>query len=242
MPALQIGHSGLHTSPARAARLLALRGSSSISSSLVRHRRTWIVFPRFPGLRDSGIKWRFILSTRPDSSRRFHAASLISSLAGVILVCGPASAQTRPQVTFTKDVAPILQRSCVTCHRPGQSAPMSLRTYEEVRPWASSIRTRVSAREMPPWHIDRNVGIQEFKKNLSLADKDIETIVAWVDAGAPAGNPADMPAQRQFADGDEWAIGKPDLVVRFPAYKVPAAGPDLFPNINAPTGLTEDRY
>jgi hypothetical protein len=119
---------------------------------------------------------------------------------------------------------------------------MSLRTYDEVRPWASSIRTRVSAREMPPWHIDRNVGIQEFKKNLSLADKDIETIVAWVDAGAPAGNPADMPAQRQFADGDEWAIGKPDLVVQFPAYKVPAAGPDLFPNINAPTGLTEDRY
>jgi hypothetical protein len=119
---------------------------------------------------------------------------------------------------------------------------MSLQTYEEARPWARSIKTRVSAREMPPWHIDRNVGIQEFKNNLSLSDKDIATIVAWVDAGAPRGNPADMPAQRQFADGDQWAIGKPDLIIKFPALKVPAAGPDLFPNVTAPTGLTEDRY
>ena len=137
----------------------------------------------------------------------------------------------RAGVTFTKDVAPILQRSCVTCHRPGQSAPMSLLTYEDARPWARSIKTRVAAREMPPWHIDRNVGIQEFKNDLSLPDEDIATIVAWVDGGAPRGNPADMPPQRQFADGAEWAIGKPDLVVRFPAYHVPAAGPDLFPTI-----------
>ena len=114
-------------------------------------------------------------------------------MAGLALCSAPLAAQ---QVTFTKDVAPILQRSCVTCHRPGQIAPMSLRTYEEARPWARSIKTRVAARAMPPWHIDRNVGIQEFKNNLSLSDKDIATIVAWVDAGAPRGNPADMPAQR----------------------------------------------
>jgi len=165
-------------------------------------------------------------------------------VAGAVLFCGAASAQTpaSSNVTFTKDVAPILQRSCVTCHRPGQSAPMSLQTFEEARPWARSIKTRVSNREMPPWHIDRNVGIQEFKNNLSLNDKDIATIVAWVDGGAARGNPADMPAQRQFADGDQWAIGKPDLIVTFPAYKVPTSGPDLFPNITAPTGLTEDRY
>jgi hypothetical protein len=119
---------------------------------------------------------------------------------------------------------------------------MSLQTYEDVRPWARAIKTRTTNREMPPWHIDRNVGIQEFKKDLSLPDKDIATIAAWVDAGAPRGNPADMPAQRQFADGSEWAIGKPDLVVRFPAHMVPPTGPDLFPNLNAPTGLTEDRY
>ena len=129
-------------------------------------------------------------------------------LAGVALFATPLAAQQRQAdagVTFTKDVAPILQRSCVNCHRAGQIAPMSLRTYEEVRPWARSIKTRVAARSMPPWHIDKNVGIQEFKDDLSLPDKDIATIVAWVDAGAPRGNPADMPAQRDFADGD--AVG-----------------------------------
>jgi hypothetical protein len=119
---------------------------------------------------------------------------------------------------------------------------MSLRTYEEARPWVRAIKTRVESRQMPPWHIDRNVGIQEFKNNRSLPDADIQTIVAWVDAGAPRGNPADMPAQREFGDDDAWAIGKPDLVVRFPKYKVPAAGPDLFPNLVAPSGLTDDRY
>jgi hypothetical protein len=165
-------------------------------------------------------------------------------LTGVALFSAPLSAQTptQPAITFAKDVAPILQRSCVTCHRPGQTAPMSLRTYDEVRPWARAIKTRVTARSMPPWHIDKTVGIQEFKNDLSLPDRDIATIAAWVDAGAPLGNPADMPAQREFADGSEWAIGKPDLVVTFPAYHVPATGPDLFPNLTAPTGLTEDRY
>jgi hypothetical protein len=169
-------------------------------------------------------------------------ASAGVAIAGLVLCAAPAWAQQPAATTFTKDVAPILQRSCVTCHRPGQSAPMSLQTYEEVRPWARAIKTRVTAREMPPWHIDRNVGIQEFKNNLSLPDKDIATIAAWVDAGAPRGNPADMPPQRQFADGSEWAIGKPDLVVQFPKYRVPASGPDLFPTITAATGLTEDRY
>jgi len=169
--------------------------------------------------------------------------ALLSGVAAVVLFSAPLSAQTpAAAVTFTKDVAPILQRSCVTCHRPGQSAPMSLMTYAEARPWARSIKSRVTAREMPPWHIDRNVGIQQFKNNLALADADIATIAAWVDAGAPQGNPADMPPQRQFAGGDEWAIGKPDLVVKFPAYKVPSSGPDLFPKVTAPTGLTEDRY
>jgi hypothetical protein len=175
--------------------------------------------------------------------RRLPALALLSGVAGVVLCSAPLSAQTpAAAVTFTKDVAPILQRSCVTCHRPGQSAPMSLMTYAEARPWARSIKSRVTAREMPPWHIDRNVGIQQFKNNLALADADIATIAAWVDAGAPQGNPADMPAQREFAGGDEWAIGKPDLVVKFPAYKVPSSGPDLFPKVTAPTGLTEDRY
>src|SRR5262245_8318713 len=104
-----------------------------------------------------------------------------------------AQSQTRDrQVTFTKDVAPILQRSCVTCHRPGEIAPMSLMTYEDARPWARSMKTRVASREMPPWHIDRTIGIQQFKDDPSLTDDEIATVVKWVDAGAPRGNPADM--------------------------------------------------
>jgi mono/diheme cytochrome c family protein len=166
------------------------------------------------------------------------------ALAGLALAVAPAAAQqaAKGQVTFTNDVAPILQRSCVNCHRPGQSAPMSLLTYEDARPWARSIKTRVANREMPPWHIDRNVGIQKFKDDPSLSEAEIKKVVDWVDGGAVRGNPADMPPQRVFASDDDWAFGKPDLVVRFPAYKVPATGPDLFPNVLADLGIPEDRY
>src|SRR6266853_4562322 len=93
--------------------------------------------------------------------------------------------------TFTKDVAPLLQNRCQVCHRPDTFAPMSLLTYEQVRPWAKSIKEKVVAREMPPWYIDKNVGIQHFKNDVSLSDEEIGTIVKWVDAGAPKGNPAD---------------------------------------------------
>ena len=166
------------------------------------------------------------------------------ALVGAVGVPAVASAQQRPaaQPTFAKDVAPLLQRSCVTCHRPGQSAPMSLMTYEDARPWARSIKSRVVNREMPPWHIDRNVGIQKFKNDISLSDAEIATIAAWVDAGAPLGNRADLPPLRQFADSDAWAIGEPDLVVRFPAFTVPPTGPDVFPTLTAPLGIAEDRY
>jgi hypothetical protein len=159
-----------------------------------------------------------------------------------IQVAAQPRATGERQVTFTRDVAPIFQRSCVTCHRPGQSAPMSLVTYEDTRPWTRAIKARVASREMPPWHIDRNIGIQKFKNDPSLSEEEIATIVKWADGGAPRGNPADMPPPRQFADGSEWAFGKPDLVVRFPAYRVPATGPDLYPDVHASLGLTEDRY
>jgi hypothetical protein len=121
-------------------------------------------------------------------------------------------------------------------------APMSLVTYDEARPWARSIKTRVSAREMPPWNIDRRIGIQKFKDDPSLSDEEIATIVNWVDGGAPMGNPADMPPPRQFADTTEWQIGKPDLVVRYPAHEVPKAGPDLFGSLYTNLDLKEDRY
>ena len=127
-------------------------------------------------------------------------------------------------VTFTKDVAPILQKSCQNCHRPDQMAPMSLLTYEDVRPYARSIKTRVVARAMPPWHVERNIGIQKFKDDPSLTDEEIATIAAWVDQGAPKGNMADMPAPRQFDDEDMWHF-KPDLIVEMPVtHVVPANG------------------
>src|SRR3954464_624941 len=125
--------------------------------------------------------------------------------------------QTSAPVTFSKDVAPILQKSCQNCHRPGSIAPMSLLTYEDARPWARSIKSRVSQRQMPPWHVDKSIGIHRFKDDPSLSDAEMATIVGWVDAGAPRGNPADMPKPRVFDDTDRWHIGKPDLVVSLPA-------------------------
>src|SRR5262249_3928299 len=95
--------------------------------------------------------------------------------------------------TFAKDVAPIFQKGCQTCHHEGTSAPMSLVSYEQVRPWARSIRQRVAARDMPPWHLDKTVGVRRYKNDRSLSDAEIATIVRWADDGAPLGNPADMP-------------------------------------------------
>src|SRR5450631_3303443 len=110
----------------------------------------------------------------------------------------------RPEVTFAKDVAPILQRSCQNCHRPGSIAPMSLLSYKDARPWARSIKEKVVRRQMPPWHIDRNVGITKFKDDPSLTDAEIATIAAWVDQGAMEGNPTDLPRPREFSDLDRW--------------------------------------
>src|SRR5947207_12284793 len=112
-------------------------------------------------------------------------------LVGVTMATGSAGrllAAAPDTPTFTKDVAPILQDKCQACHREGYIAPMSLVTYEETRPFARSIKTRVAARQMPPWHIDKTVGIQHFKNDRSLSSEQIDTIVRWVDAGAPKGD------------------------------------------------------
>src|SRR5688572_26050123 len=103
-------------------------------------------------------------------------------------------------LTFAKDVAPILQKSCQECHRPGSIGPMSLRTFEEVRPWVRAIKQRVTAREMPPYRYDK-IGIQHLKGDMRLSDAEIDTIARWVDGGAPLGNVADLPAPVQFPDG-----------------------------------------
>src|SRR3954465_9551069 len=121
-----------------------------------------------------------------------------------------------PVPTFAKDVAPIFQRSCQACHHPGTSAPMSLVSYEDVRPWARSIRQRVAAADMPPWHLDKTVGIRHYKNDRSLSDAEIATVVRWADGGAPLGNPTDLPAPLTFRADTDWFIGEPDLKVTTP--------------------------
>src|SRR3954469_7320941 len=110
---------------------------------------------------------------------RIQAVAVAAS-AIVLGASAARAAEPTKQVTFSKDVAPIFQAKCVSCHEPGSIAPMSLRTFQETRPWARSIKSRVSARQMPPWHIDKSVGVQKFKNDISLSDDQINTIVAWV--------------------------------------------------------------
>jgi hypothetical protein len=168
------------------------------------------------------------------------AASLVAS-ATPVLAQSPAE-PAAGAVTFSKDVAPILQRVCQDCHRPGMMAPMSLLTYQDARPWARSIKTKVANREMPPWFIDKHVGIQKFKNDPSLSDAEIATIVKWVDAGAPQGNPADLPKPRVFEAMATWHI-KPDLIVKMPKpYMLKAHGADEFVDVTIDPGFAEDMY
>ena len=145
--------------------------------------------------------------------------------------------------TYAADVEPIFRSRCVQCHHEGTGAPMSLVAFHEVRPWARSIRQRVASREMPPWHLDKTVGIRKYKNDLSLTEREIDTIVRWVDAGAPAGDLSRLPPAPTFAPEDAWRIGKPDLVVKLDrAHTMYPAGPDWWLDYFADTGLTEDRW
>jgi len=169
-------------------------------------------------------------------------ALMLMSAGAAAQVAGTSAGAGERQVTFTKDVAPILQRSCQHCHRPGSIAPMSLLSYEDVRPWARAVKQRTGLREMPPWYIDRRVGIRKFNDDPSLSDEEIATIAKWVDTGAAKGDLADMPPARKFEDLGLWHI-KPDLVVTLPKDEmVPADGPDEWRDIIVNAGLTEDRW
>src|SRR5688500_19985153 len=158
-----------------------------------------------------------------------------------------SAAADKSEVTFTKDIAPILQRSCQNCHRPGQVAPMSLLTYEDARPWARSMKARTAIRDkagaMPPWYIEKNIGIQHYKNDPSLSDEEVAKIAKWADSGAPRGNMADMPPPRTWPDGASWHAGEPDLIVESPEILVKANTPDWWGEFT-PTKLpiTEDRY
>jgi hypothetical protein len=169
------------------------------------------------------------------------------TVGAVLILSGSARAADAAKTpTFTKDIAPILQAKCEACHRPDNMAPMSLQTYEEARPWVKSIAQRVGGRQMPPWHIDKTVGIQKFKNDRSLSDDQIDTILRWVSAGAPKGDPKDMPAPRVWADDTVWQeatkLGAPDLIVKSPEYTMPAVAQDAWWRPSVPTGLTEPRW
>jgi hypothetical protein len=176
----------------------------------------------------------------------------LAAMATAALVTGAAQASAAPavvtgEVTFSKDIAPILQRSCQNCHHVDGVAPMSLVTYAEVRPWARAIKQRTSigphAGVMPPWYVEKNVGIQKYKNDPSLSELELAKVAKWADSGAPEGNPADLPKARVFDDGSTWAIGTPDLVLRSEDISVKGNAPDWWGEIPPiPTGLAEDRY
>ena len=151
------------------------------------------------------------------------------------------------KVTFTTDIAPILQENCERCHREGGVAPMALSTYEQVRPWAPMIKVKTQIRDrmgaMPPYYVERGIGIQEYKDDERLTEAEIEAIAAWVDNGAPQGNSADMPPPREWPSNREWRLGEPDLVLQSQDFQMRAGDPDWWGDMEPiPTGLTEDRY
>ncbi len=199
------------------------------------------------------------LRVRPEHlpNRLPVSAPSIAGLATLVLalvVASPAAAQQsatnggarEADVTFSKDVVPILQANCEICHRPASVGPMSLMTYQEVRRYASRARDLVSKRLMPPYHLDTGVGIQDIKDDWRLSDEEIETVVAWVDAGAPEGNPADLPPPIDWPNEQKWQLedilGPPDHVVKSKPFDVPAEGADTWWRPRVPTGLDEDRW
>jgi hypothetical protein len=185
---------------------------------------------------------------RPDSLRPIVViAALGIWCAGGLVFSGRVAAQSQPSrsasaapsPTFSRDVAPIFYSKCVGCHRPGEVAPMSLITYRDVRPWASAIREKVTTRVMPPWHADRRYGT--FRNDLSLTQREIDTIASWAAAGASEGNPSELPALPQFPVG--WQIGTPDQVFEMQAdYQVPASGEIEYQYFEVPTNFTEDKW
>jgi hypothetical protein len=174
------------------------------------------------------------------------AFAIVMGLGGTFALRAQQPAQLG-EVTFSKDIAPIFQRSCQNCHRPNGVAPMSLVTYEDARPYARAIKQRTGmgprAGVMPPWYVEKNIGIQHYKHDPSLNELEIARVAKWADSGAPQGNPADMPPPRVFPDGKAWTIGQPDLIVSTKELVVRANAPDWWGEIESvPVGLHEDRY
>jgi mono/diheme cytochrome c family protein len=157
-----------------------------------------------------------------------------------VVSASPSQAQTASSApTFSKDVAPIFFANCTTCHRPGEIAPMSLLTYKDARPWARSIGNAVKTGTMPPWHADPAIG--HFSNERRLTDVQKNTIARWVEAGAPEGDPKDLPAAPQYVQG--WRIGKPDAILEMQEdYPIPASGEVPYLYFEVPANFAEDRW
>ena len=169
-----------------------------------------------------------------------------AALAAASMLSGMASAQSA-EVTFHKDIEPILQRSCQGCHREGGAGPMPLVTYDQVAPYAGLIEYKTALRDragaMPPWYMEKNIGIQEYKDDPSLTDEELAAISTWARTGTPKGDVADAPEALVFDDSQKWHAGEPDLVVVMNDVTKLAGTPDWWGEIDyIPTGLTEDRY
>jgi hypothetical protein len=162
----------------------------------------------------------------------------------VASLIGNAQAQ---DITYSRDIAPILQEKCVTCHNPEGIGPMPLQSYQQVNPFAVLIKDRTSKRIMPPWHIDTTTGIQEFKNDASLSNEQVATISSWVDSGAPEGNPAHLPTPIDIPSGSAWQLteqlGPPDLIIKSTPFDVIANGQDQWWTPDVPfEGMEKDRW
>jgi len=184
------------------------------------------------------------------ATRSVVCAAGALAIGAVVFLQAQTSAQqpaaVRAQVTFTRDVAPILQQKCQVCHQPDSIAPMALVTYAEAKKFASAIKSRVETRVMPPWHIDRTIGIRDFKNDRGLTEAQINTIVSWVNGGAVEGDPKDLPPPATFPDSRNWQFAKefgaPDLVLKSPPYTLAAETQDKWFRPVTETGITEPRW
>jgi mono/diheme cytochrome c family protein len=165
----------------------------------------------------------------------FSAMALVPALADA----------SEEEITYANQVSRLIQDNCEVCHQPGGVGPMSFTSYEEVRPWAPLISLRVEEREMPPYQYDHDIGIQELKNDWRMSDEDINTIVSWVNAGSPMGNPEDLPPPKAHPVPGEWRfgdeLGPPDHIVYSSKWDVPANGQDLWWEPTVPSGITENR-
>ncbi len=187
---------------------------------------------------------------RPESPSRLTKWLVAFAFAAITTLSfsGDAAAyqdESGGDITYSQQVSRIIQANCQICHQEGQIGPMALTNYQEVRRYARRIREQVAAREMPPYHYDSEIGIQELKGDWRMSDEDVNTVLAWIDAGVPEGDPADLPAPIAYPVIGEWRLasefGPPDHVIKSAPWDVPATGQDLWWNPEVPTGITEDR-